>query len=89
MSISDGLSSYFFRRKMKKTQPMREEMDGKVFFPPESPSFVFVVNMIKVLFPISTLIWRVNNYVSHRKNGMNRRTESTFLLQVFFKTVKV
>ena len=31
-SLSDGLGSYIFRRKMKKTQPMREELDGKVFF---------------------------------------------------------
>ena len=31
MSISDGLGSYFFHRKMGKTYPMREEMDGKVF----------------------------------------------------------
>ena len=31
MSISDELSSYFFRRKMEKTQPMRGEMDRKVF----------------------------------------------------------
>ena len=30
MSISNGLGSYFCHRKMGKTQPMMEEMDGKV-----------------------------------------------------------
>ena len=35
-----------------------------VYLPPGSASFVFVVNMIKVLFPSCTLTWRVNNYIS-------------------------
>ena len=35
-----------------------------VYFPPELASFVFVVSMIKVLFPICTLTWCVNKYVS-------------------------
>ena len=64
LSIADGLGSYFFRRKTEKTQPMWEEMDGYVFFPPGSASFVFIVNMIEVLFSACTLTWRVNNYVS-------------------------
>ena len=35
MSISDGLGPSIFCRKMEKTRPMREEMDGKgVYFPP-------------------------------------------------------
>ena len=33
-----------------------------VYFPPESASFPLINTMIKVLFPICTLIWRVNNY---------------------------
>ena len=37
MSISDGLVTYIFCRKMENAPPMMEEMDGKsVYFPPES-----------------------------------------------------
>ena len=37
MSISDGLSPSIFCRKMEKTRPGREEMDGNFFdFPPKS-----------------------------------------------------
>ena len=37
----------------------------------------FVIIMIKALFPICTLTWRVNNYVSRREKGINRRNKST------------
>ena len=81
MSTFDGLSSYFFRREMENTQPMREEMDGTVFrSPPKSASFVFVFNMIKVLFRLCTSTWRVNNYVSRQRGDINRRNESTVKL---------
>ena len=36
----------------------------------------FLVNKIKVLSPICTLTWRVNNYVSRSGKGKNRRKES-------------
>ena len=36
MSISDGLGSYFFRRKIERTQPMREELDGEVIISRQS-----------------------------------------------------
>ena len=36
MSFSDGLGSFSFRRKMEKTQLMREEMDRKVLFSSQS-----------------------------------------------------
>ena len=36
MSISDELVRYFFRPKMEKTQPMREEMKGKAFISRQS-----------------------------------------------------
>ena len=36
MSLSDGLGTYIFLRKMEKTQPMREEMDEKVFISHQS-----------------------------------------------------
>ena len=47
------------------------------FFPPESAAFVFLVNIIKALFPIGTLTWRVNNYVARQGKVIKRKTEST------------
>ena len=46
----------------------REGRNGwkSVHFPPGSASFPLIYNMIKVLFPICNLIWRVNNYVSRQ-----------------------
>ena len=68
MSISDGLGSSIFCRKMEKTRPMREEMDGKVvYFPPESALLPLMLYFLTVLFPICTLTWRVNNYVSRQE----------------------
>ena len=41
MSISDGLGSSIFCRKMEEARPMREEMDGKfVFFSRQSRHFL-------------------------------------------------
>ena len=52
---------------MEKTRSVREEIDGKVFISRQSRHlFSLINNMIKVLFPICTLIWRVNNYVSRQ-----------------------
>ena len=68
MSISDGLGPSIFCRKMEKWRPMREEMDGKVvYFPPESALLPLMLYISTVLFPICTLTWRVNNYVSHQE----------------------
>ena len=68
MSISDGLRSSIFCRKMEKTRPMREEMDGKVvYFPPESALLPLMLYFSTVLFPICTLTGRVNNYVSRQE----------------------
>ena len=77
MSISDGLSPYNFRRKMEKTRPIRERMDEKCLFPARVGIFPFLVDMFELLFSISTLTWRVNNYVSRQEKGINRRNEST------------
>ena len=54
-------------------------MEG-CFFPPESASFSLINNMIKVLFPICTLIWRVNNFVFPPRKVINRRNESTIII---------
>ena len=47
---------------------VREGRNGRkgVYFPPESASFTLIYSMIEVLFPICTLIQRVNNYVSRQ-----------------------
>ena len=68
MSISDGLGPSIFCRKTEKARPMREEMDGKVvFFPPESAFLPLMLHFSTVFFPIYTLAWRVNNYVSRQE----------------------
>ena len=68
MSVSDGLGPSLFCRKMEKAGPMREEMDGKVvYFPPESALLPLILYFSTVLFPICTLTWRVNNYVSRQE----------------------
>ena len=52
---------------MEKTRSVKEEMDGKVFFFPARVGISHSINnMTKVLFPICTLIWRVNIYVSRQ-----------------------
>ena len=48
-----------------------------VYFPPESAPFVFRLIMIKVLFPICILTWRVNSYVYRQGKGKNRRNDNT------------
>ena len=65
MSISDGLGPPNFCRGMEKARPLRERVDGKVvYFPPFLIGiFYFGVLIYKVLFPIFTLTWRVNNFV--------------------------
>ena len=69
MSISDGSDQTFFLSK-DRNNAVREGRNGRkgVYFPPESPSLsLSLINIIiKVLFPICTLIWRVNNYVSRQ-----------------------
>ena len=79
-SISDGLSPYMFRRKMEKTRPMGKEMDGELFISRQSRHFIFVVNIIKVLFPFRNLTWRINICVSRQESGTIRRNEVLLLL---------
>ena len=63
MSISNGLGPYLFCRKMEKMRSMREGIDASVFISRQSRHFTFVNDMIRMLFPISTSNWRVNNYL--------------------------
>ena len=68
MSIYDGLGPSVFCRKMEKVRPMREEMDRNVvYFPPESALLPVMLYFSTVLFPICTLTWRVNIYVSRQE----------------------
>ena len=80
-SVSDGLGSDFFCS----TDGKDEAYDGRngwkyVCFRPEWAFFVFVVNIKKVIFPICTLTWRLNNYVSRRGKGIYSRNESTVII---------
>ena len=75
------IGPYFFLSKVGK-DAVREGRNGwkGVYFPPESASFSLINNMSKVLFPICTLIWRVNNYVFPPRKGISRRNESTIII---------
>ena len=76
VSNSDGIGRNIFCRKMEKTQPMVGEKDRKVLFSRQSRHFNSIVTMIKVLFPIGILTWRVNYYVYRKENV---KTEDTKL----------
>ena len=49
----------------------------KLFSSRQSRHSDFDAVIYKVLFPICTLTWRVNTYVSRQEKGKNRRHEST------------
>ena len=81
MFISDLLEWYFFHGKMEKTRTIKEELDGEVFIYRQSRHFSFIDVMIRVLFPICVLKWRVNTYISRQGKGINRKNESnTFII---------
>ena len=87
MSFSDGLGSHFlFASKHGKNETYEGRIRWRgVYFPPESASFAFIVIMNKILFPICTLTWRVNNYVFRQGKSINRRSDSTinFMIIVY------
>ena len=68
---------------MERTQSMKEEMGGEVFISRQSRYFSFIDNMIKVLFPICTLNWIVNKYVSRQGKVINGRSGITTILYKF------
>ena len=59
---------------------MKGEMDGGVFISRQVDLFPFIDKMIKIIFPICTLIWRVNNYVS--RQGRVQTGETKILLKL-------
>ena len=68
MSTSDGLGSSIFCRKMENARPMMKEMDEKgCSFPARVSISDFDVLMYEKLFPICTLTWRVNDYISRQE----------------------
>ena len=82
MSISDGLDPYILLSKDGKDAVYERRIGQKGgYFPPE---LAFCsVNNLTVLFPILSLDWRVNNFVSRQGKGMNRRSESTIIIILF------
>ena len=77
MSISDGLGSSIFCRKMEKTRSMREEMDGKVvYFPPESALLPLMLYFSTVLF-LFVLDLACKQLCFTPGKSINRRNEST------------
>ena len=64
-------------------------MNGEVFISPQSWHFSLLEIIIKVLFPVCTLNWRVNNNVSRHGKGKKEETEVLILLINFvaFSTV--
>ena len=83
MSISDGLDTDVFRRKMEKTRSMGEEKHRKIFISRQSWHFSFVNIIIEVLSPICTVTWHVNVYVSRQGKGINGETKVYFFIIVF------
>ena len=78
MSMSDELGPSIFCQKDGKGASY-DERDGwkSCLFPARVGISDIDVIMYKVLFPIFTLTWRVNNYVFPAGKGKNRRNEST------------
>ena len=77
MSISDELGPSIFCRKVEKALPMMENIDENVVYFPQSKHFDFDIVIYEVFFPICTLTWRANNYVSLQGKDINRRNGST------------
>ena len=78
MSISDRLGPSIFHRKMERTGPMREKMDGMGFISPPESAFQSLMFIFKrVPFCFCTLISRLNNYVSRQEEGINRKNKIT------------
>ena len=56
---------------------VHEARNGRIGIYRQSQHFSFIDNLIEVLFPICTLTWRVDNYVSRQGKVINRRNEGT------------
>ena len=77
------IGPYFFLSK-DGTDAVREGRKGRkgVYFPPESASFPLINIMVEVLFPICTLIWRVNIYVSAKERYKKEKLRYNFYYKI-------
>ena len=64
-------------------QSMNEKMEGEVFISRQILHFSFIDNMIKVLFTICTLNWRVNIYVSRQGKKYERQKRKYFYYYIY------
>ena len=83
MSISEGLGPYNFCREMEKTRFIKEKLNGQVNISRQIRHFSFIDIIIKALFLICTLNWRVNNHVCRQGKGINSEKESLKLITLY------
>ena len=51
-------------------------------FPAKVGTFAFILKTFKVFFPVCTLTWLVNSYISRQGRGTDRRNETTFIINI-------
>ena len=61
---------------------MKAQKDGQLFLSRQGWHFFCVVYIIKVLFPISTLTWRLNICVFCQGKDINGRNESISIANI-------
>ena len=86
MAISDGLDPYFFLSKDGKCAVHEKKLDGEINLSHQSRHFSFIDNMVKALFPIYSLNWRVDNDVSRQGKGISRKNETTINIKEVHST---
>ena len=80
MSIPTDRTLTFSVERWKRCGPWRMKWTEACLLPAKVGIFSFINNMIKVLFPICTLNWRVNNYVSRQGKVQIGETKVLLLL---------
>ena len=80
--ISDEIYPNISLSKDGKYAVYGKKKDGGLFICRQSWHFSFIHKMSKVFFPIGTLNWRVNNYVSRQGKGINRRNKNTTVINI-------
>ena len=73
MSISEGLDPYVFLPKNGKDAVFDRRNEWRGVFSRQSWDFAFADKIIEILFPICTLTWRVNTYISRRRKDLKRK----------------
>ena len=80
ISISDGSEPYVFRRKMGKARPVKEEMDGKVFFYRKSRHLSLCKYYDYCKFPYLYLDIACKQIRFPPRKGINSGNESTVII---------